>query len=84
MPRELPTKVRLRRRKYVRDWDAGGWEIFENSRHMPFVEQPECSFQVVGSFLADDARAIERRVFIEWTNGPLLATITNLREVAGI
>ena len=28
------------------------WEIFENSSHMPFVEEPERYFAVVGEFLA--------------------------------
>jgi L-proline amide hydrolase len=29
------------------------WEIFENSSHMPFVEEPERYMQVVGDFLAE-------------------------------
>ena len=29
------------------------WEIFENSSHMPFVEEPEHYLSVVGSFLAE-------------------------------
>jgi L-proline amide hydrolase len=29
------------------------WEIFENSSHMPFVEEPEHYLEVVGSFLAN-------------------------------
>jgi L-proline amide hydrolase len=28
------------------------WEIFENSSHMPFVEEPEHYLEVVGAFLA--------------------------------
>ena len=29
------------------------WEIFENSSHMPFIEEPERYLEVVGSFLAN-------------------------------
>jgi L-proline amide hydrolase len=29
------------------------WEIFENSSHMPFVEEPEHYMKVVGDFLAE-------------------------------
>jgi L-proline amide hydrolase len=29
------------------------WEIFENSSHMPFVEEPEHYLEVVGAFLAN-------------------------------
>jgi L-proline amide hydrolase len=29
------------------------WEIFENSSRMPFVEEPERYFEVVGSFFAE-------------------------------
>jgi len=29
------------------------WEIFENSSHMPFIEEPERYREVVEAFLAD-------------------------------
>jgi L-proline amide hydrolase len=37
------------------------WEIFENSAHMPHVEETERCMQVIGDFLAEHDRAPQRR-----------------------
>jgi L-proline amide hydrolase len=37
------------------------WEIFENSAHMPHIEETERCMQVVGDFLAEQDRAPQRR-----------------------